>query len=175
MGVVSFIIRCPPSSPVRWKWATPNGSQGLLRCRTTSLTPSPTYTHTHTHTHTHTDERGRESVEFLWCSSYHVCLTRTRSPVRSRAETCFLTKFSNFTLPSGPNQLFGVCETHLLRRRVFLAAHLSPQLQTEILDGLHSTDDLYRAPPSLTVALSGTPPTALGLWYPAASRDCHPT
>ena len=26
---------------------------------------------------------------FLWCSGYHVCLTRTRSPVRSRAETRF--------------------------------------------------------------------------------------
>ena len=31
---------------------------------------------------------------FLWCSGYHVCLTRTRSPVRSRAETRFFFPYS---------------------------------------------------------------------------------
>ena len=35
----------------------------------------------------------KKSTEFLWCSGYHVCFTRTRSPVRSRAETLFIQVF----------------------------------------------------------------------------------
>ena len=33
-------------------------------------------------------------VKFPWCSGYHVCLTRRRSPVRSWAETNLLWKLS---------------------------------------------------------------------------------
>ena len=28
-------------------------------------------------------------IEFSWCSGYHICLTHRRSPVQSRAKTCY--------------------------------------------------------------------------------------
>ena len=37
-----------------------------------------------------------QSEVSLWCSGYHVCLTRTRSPVQSRAKTFFPLFFFSF-------------------------------------------------------------------------------
>ena len=36
---------------------------------------------------------------FLWCSGYHMSLTHSRSPVRSRAETVFSTFFFSSQTP----------------------------------------------------------------------------
>ena len=49
--------------------------------------------------------------EFSWCSGYHICLTHRRSPVRSRAKTCFprglTARISGFH-PGGPGSTPGV-------------------------------------------------------------------
>ena len=49
--------------------------------------------------------------QFSWCSGYHICLTHRRSPVRSRAKTCFprglTARISGFH-PGGPGSTPGV-------------------------------------------------------------------
>ena len=54
---------------------------------------------------------GLNTSKFSWCSGYHICLTHRRSPVRSRAKTCFprglTARISGFH-PGGPGSTPGV-------------------------------------------------------------------
>ena len=50
-------------------------------------------------------------TQFPWCSGYHICLTRRRSPVRSRTETevpCGLTARISGFHPEGPGSTPGM-------------------------------------------------------------------
>ena len=43
-----------------------------------------------------TNSQALQTIKVLWCSGYHICLTRRRSPVRNRAAP------EDFFFPSHP-------------------------------------------------------------------------
>ena len=47
---------------------------------------------------------GSALIEIPWCSGYHICLTRRRSPVRSWAESLFCPRRPAAELPVGGSQ-----------------------------------------------------------------------
>ena len=75
---------------------------GVNHALLSSLTCSAVYSQTRTNSRTGA-VASRNTAVVVWCSGYHICFTRRRSPVRSRAEPLFLCTFLRRLTPLASN------------------------------------------------------------------------